>query len=254
MRISTYLRDVRRMSPNTIESYARDLAQLAASRTSEARPSTPFSARISRLRPAADVVRAGAAFGRARGRMRRGFYRFIAVEQKRDSSPADDLRPPRAWAALPKFLSLDEVDRLLEQPDTATARGLTRQGADRSALRDRAAGVGAHRAARRRSNLDEGYLTCIGKGDKQRMVPLGHEAGRLGAPVHPRWPAGAAAQEALAVAVRQRARRRPAFARRLLEGAEGVRTSRRASRAISVRTCSATPLLRTCSSVAPTCA
>ena len=43
----------------------------------------------------------------------RGFYRFVALEQKRDGSPADDLRAPRAWAALPKFLDLAEVDRLL---------------------------------------------------------------------------------------------------------------------------------------------
>ena len=33
-------------------------------------------------------------------------------------------RPPRAWAALPKFLSLEDVDRLLAQPDTSTPRGL----------------------------------------------------------------------------------------------------------------------------------
>ena len=44
----------------------------------------------------------------------RGFYRFVAIERKQDSSPADDLRPPRAWPALPKFLSLEEVDRLLD--------------------------------------------------------------------------------------------------------------------------------------------
>jgi integrase/recombinase XerD len=98
----------------------------------------------------------------------RGFYRFTAAEEKRDSSPADDLRPPRAWAALPKFLSLDEVDRLLEQPDTSTPRG----------LRDKALIEVLYATGLRVSELiDEGYLTCIGKGDKQRMVPLGHEAG-----------------------------------------------------------------------------
>jgi integrase/recombinase XerD len=59
----------------------------------------------------------------------RGFYRFIAAEQKRDSSPADDLRPPRAWAALPKFLSLEEVDRLLDQPDPVDGTRAARQGA-----------------------------------------------------------------------------------------------------------------------------
>ena len=54
----------------------------------------------------------------------RGFYRFVALEQKWDGSPAEDLRAPRAWTALPKFLDLAEVDKLLAVPDTTTPRGL----------------------------------------------------------------------------------------------------------------------------------
>ncbi len=79
----------------------------------------------------------------------RGFYRFVALEQKREESAAADLRAPRAWPALPKFLYLDEVDRLLAQPDTVDAARAARQGADRSALRQRHARLGAGRAASR---------------------------------------------------------------------------------------------------------
>ena len=106
----------------------------------------------------------------------RGYYRFVAVEQKREESPADDLRAPRAWPSLPKFLDLDEVDRLLAQPDVSTPRG----------LRDKALIEMLYATGMRVSelvgvkpgdlNLDEGYLTCIGKGDKQRLVPIGHDA------------------------------------------------------------------------------
>jgi integrase/recombinase XerD len=106
----------------------------------------------------------------------RGFYRFVAAEQKREQSPADDLRPPRAWPALPKFLSLDEVDRLLEQPDTATPRGLR----DKALIEVLyATGLRVSELISLRAgdlNLEEGYLTCIGKGDKQRIVPLGQQA------------------------------------------------------------------------------
>jgi integrase/recombinase XerD len=173
----TYLRDVRRMSPNTVESYARDLAQLAAFAEKqgvavEALERRDLETFVRQLMSAGlaprSVARAVACV--------RGFYKFLAIEQKRDRSPADDLRPPRAWAALPKFLSLDEVDRLLAQPDTTTPRG----------LRDKAliellyaTGLRVSELVALRAgdlNLDEGYLTCIGKGDKQRMVPLGHEA------------------------------------------------------------------------------
>jgi integrase/recombinase XerD len=172
-----YLRDVRRMSPNTLESYARDLTLLAefadkhgvAVAELQRHDLETFVRQLmsSGLAPRS-VARTVACV--------RGFYRFAATEQKRDSSPADDLRPPRAWAALPKFLSLAEVDRLLDQPDTTTARGL-RDKALIEVLYATGLRVSELIALRAGDlNLDEGYLTCIGKGDKQRMVPLGHEA------------------------------------------------------------------------------
>src|SRR5690606_4562061 len=92
------------------------------------------------------------------------------------ADPAADLRPPRAWRALPRYLSLEEVDRLLEAPDVATPRG----------LRDRALIELLYATGLRVSelvglkpgdlHLDVGYLTCIGKGDKQRVVPVGDQA------------------------------------------------------------------------------
>jgi len=173
----TYLRDVRRMSPNTVESYARDLALLGAfagrrEQTVDALQRQDLETFVRQLMSSGlaprSVARAVACV--------RGFYRFMAVERRQDSSPADDLRPPRAWAALPKFLSLDDVDRLLAQPDTSTARGVR----DKALIEVLyATGLRVSELVALRAgdlNLDEGYLTCIGKGDKQRMVPLGHEA------------------------------------------------------------------------------
>ena len=172
-----YLRDVRRMSPNTIESYARDLAGLAA-----------FAEKLGRevgsleRRDLEAFVRSLMASGLSpRSTARavacvRGFYKFAAVEQQLDASPADDLRAPRAWAALPKFLDLEEVDRLLAQPDTATPRGL-RDKALVSVLYATGLRV-SELISLKLSNLhlDEGYLTCVGKGDKERIVPVGQDA------------------------------------------------------------------------------
>jgi integrase/recombinase XerD len=168
---------VRRVSPNTVESYARDLSALGAfadKRNSrvEALERRELEAFIRGLMSSGlsprSVARSVASV--------RGFYRFVALEQKRSESPADDLRAPRAWPALPKFLDLDEVDRLLAQPDVSTPRG----------LRDKALIELLYATGMRVSeligvkpgdlNLDEGYLTCIGKGDKQRIVPIGHDA------------------------------------------------------------------------------
>jgi integrase/recombinase XerD len=108
----------------------------------------------------------------------RGFYRFLVIDGELAASPADDLRPPRAWKGLPRYLTVDEVDRLLAQPDTNTPRG----------LRDRALIELLYATGMRVSelislrpadiNLEASYLTCTGKGDKQRIVPIGDEATR----------------------------------------------------------------------------
>ncbi len=173
----TYLRDVRRLSANTVESYARDLEALAAfaerrkvaverldRRDLEAFVRSLMSSGLSPR----SVARSVACI--------RGFYRFVALEHRDQQSPAQDLRAPRAWASLPRFLDLEEVDRLLAQPEVATPRG----------LRDKALIEVLYASGMRVSelvglkpgdlNLDEGYITCTGKGDKQRMVPIGQTA------------------------------------------------------------------------------
>jgi integrase/recombinase XerD len=165
------------MSPNTVESYARDLAALAA--FAEKRQLDPAALDRRDLEAFVRGLMASGLSPRSTARAVacvRGFYKFLAVEQRRESSPADDLRAPRAWAALPKFLDLDEVDRLLAQPDVATPRGL-RDKALISVLY--ATGLRVSELISLKStnlHLREGYLTCVGKGDKERIVPIGQEA------------------------------------------------------------------------------
>jgi integrase/recombinase XerD len=167
----------RRLAANSIESYARDLALLAefaagADRRVEALGRDELEALVRQLmaegRSPRSVARAVACY--------RGFYRFLAVDGTIAASPADDLHPPRAWKVLPKYLSVEEIDRLLAQPDVTTPRG----------LRDRALVELLYATGMRVSelitlrpadiNLEASYLTCTGKGDKQRIVPIGDEA------------------------------------------------------------------------------
>jgi len=168
---------VRRMSPNTVESYARDLAALAAFAETKGRPVEALDRRdleafardrmTQGLSPRS-VARAIACV--------RGYYKFLLAEKKIASNPAEDFRAPRAWPALPKYLGLSDVDKLLAQPDPSTPRG----------LRDKALVELLYATGLRVTELlslkpgdvalDAGYLTCIGKGDKQRIVPLGHAA------------------------------------------------------------------------------
>jgi len=172
-----HLRVERRLADHTLESYARDLAALGAfaagagrSMESLDRAALELFVREQRERGLSprSVARLVAAV--------RGFYRFLVLDRHLERNPADDLRPPRAWPALPKFLSLDEVDILIAQPDVTTPLG----------LRDRAmiellyaTGLRVTELVSVRLadlHLAEHYLTCIGKGSKERLVPIGEQA------------------------------------------------------------------------------
>ncbi len=172
-----YLRDVRRMSPNTVTSYARDLALLGAFAEKKGRPVESLERRD--LEALARQLMSNGLSPRSVARCLaclRGYYRFLLLEKRIDADPAEDVRSPRAWPALPKYLDFDEVDRLLAQPDVAAPRGLR----DKALLELLyATGLRVTELLSLRPGdvqLDAGYLTCIGKGDKERIVPLGNSA------------------------------------------------------------------------------
>ncbi|HEX9365105.1 MAG TPA: site-specific integrase, partial [Vicinamibacterales bacterium] len=107
-----YLRDVRRMSPNTVASYARDLAALTAFASGKKRAVESLDRRD--LEAFARQLTTGGLAPRSVARAVacvRGFYRFLLLEKRITRDPAEDLRSPRAWPALPKYLDLAQVDR-----------------------------------------------------------------------------------------------------------------------------------------------
>jgi integrase/recombinase XerD len=172
-----HLRVERRLAEHTIESYARDLAALAEFAAGQARPLEALER--ADLEAFVREQRSGGLSPRSVARRVaavRGFYRFLTVDRRIDRNPADDLQPPRAWPSLPKFLSLDEVDALIAQPDVNTALGL-RDRAMIELLYATGLRVSELVAVRRADlHLDESYMTCIGKGSKERLVPIGDEA------------------------------------------------------------------------------
>jgi integrase/recombinase XerD len=172
-----HLRVERRLSGHTLESYGRDLSALAAFAGGSRRPLEDLDRKAldafvqqqrTRGQSPRSVARAVAAV--------RGFYRFLVLDRRLERSPAEDLQPPPAWPALPKFLSVEEVDTLLAQPDTSRPLG----------LRDRALIELLYATGMRVSelvgvraadlHLEEQYLTCIGKGNKERLIPIGEQA------------------------------------------------------------------------------
>lgn len=106
----------------------------------------------------------------------KSFYKFVVLDGVLKNNPAVNLSSPRLWFSLPKFLKVQEVERLLRQPDEKSNRGLR----DRAMLELLyATGLRVSELISLRLgdlNLEDGFLICRGKGGKERIVPLGRSA------------------------------------------------------------------------------
>ena len=106
----------------------------------------------------------------------RAFYRFAESEHKLPANPAENLSLPRRWQRLPKALSHDEINRLLTPESPVTPENLC----DRAIL-ELAYASGLRLAELKdlrleQLHLEAGYLNVIGKGNKERVVPVGKTA------------------------------------------------------------------------------
>ena len=174
-----HLRVERGLSANTLLAYERDLRVLAAF-ARERRVD------LLKLTPAdlADFVGELRARGlKARSQARhvfsvRGFFGFALREGLVSRDPTENVRAPRAFRALPHYLNPAQIEALLKAPDTDTALG----------LRDRAVLEVLYATGLRASeltglaldglDLELGVVRVLGKGGKERLVPLGREARR----------------------------------------------------------------------------
>jgi integrase/recombinase XerD len=106
----------------------------------------------------------------------RGFYKFSEMERLLKSNPTAHLDTHKPWQMLPRFLTPDEIEALLAQPDLETDAGIR----DRAMLETLyASGLRVSELVHLKVadvDLESGLLTCLGKGSKYRRVPLGRTA------------------------------------------------------------------------------
>lgn len=177
-RFLDHLQVERGLAPNTIEAYGRDLARLA--RFAGARPLLSLE-RTDLERFLVDLHREGLSF-RSIQRVTaavRGAFGFWASEGAVTTDPAADLTPARALPALPRYLSLEEVERLLDVSD-ASACGLRNRAMLEllyaTGLRvSELVGLKMAELTRARERVP-GFVTVTGKGGKSRIVPYGRMA------------------------------------------------------------------------------
>ena len=106
----------------------------------------------------------------------RMFHRFLVRERIIKSDPSNLIDSPRLWKKIPDTLSVNEMEALIAQPGVRDAQGIR----DRAILETLyATGMRVSEAVNLKKdnvNLDIGFLRCTGKGNKERVIPLGKKA------------------------------------------------------------------------------
>jgi integrase/recombinase XerD len=166
----------RGLARNTVEAYGRDLALLARFLGDERRVE---QATREDLLGALRSLRLEGHSPRSIARWRaavRGFFRFLAGEGLIPEDPTSRIDAPRTWRALPHVLTQAQVEALLAAPDRATPRG-SRDAAMLELLYATGLRVSELVGMRLRDvHAEAGYVRCMGKGSKERVVPIGEEA------------------------------------------------------------------------------
>ncbi len=173
-----YLRSERGMADNTVQAYGRDLERFAnwaalIRFTGYSKPSLKDLARYVAFLHEEKLAPPSIARHLVSLKM---FYRFLKMEERADASAVDLLGSPKLWERIPQVLSPTAVDELLQSP----------QPGDRFYLRDKAILETLYATGCRASEvvslkladlyLDSAFCKCLGKGSKQRVVPLGRPA------------------------------------------------------------------------------
>ena len=182
-RFLDYLKIEKGLAPLTVSAYATDIGQFAEFLAKRKR--TLLKARRSDMRNFIQQLFANSVDGRSVGRKLsalRHLYRYLLLDKLIEHDPTLNIDSPKQWKVLPKALARDEMEAILSGSHPASDR----QRDEAIALRNRAMLEVFYAGALRVSEiigikledlkLDVGYVLVRGKGDKERIVPLGKSA------------------------------------------------------------------------------
>lgn len=178
VRFSQYLRLERSLSGNSLEAYLADLEKLADFAAEQHGSPGPAELTVWQLQEFTRKLGkhlAPASQARVVSGIK-GFYKFLVIEGDIQQSPAELLEAPRAGRKLPEFLSVEEIEKILSVIDRSKPEGERNHSMIELLY---GCGLRVSELTNLRISelhLKEDYITVTGKGNKQRLVPLGAHA------------------------------------------------------------------------------
>jgi len=172
-----YLRTERGLSENTLSNYARDLRQAAVTFLDHGRASfttviyPEVADHLNRMRTRGLSMKTVS----RRSYALRSFFKFLEAEELLTVNPSSKIQPIKTWATLPEVMTPQEVDRLLAV-NKPTGEGSYELRTHSILETFYATGLRVSELADLRVediHVDVGYVQCIGKGNKQRLTPIG---------------------------------------------------------------------------------
>ncbi|WP_345072476.1 site-specific tyrosine recombinase XerD [Hymenobacter fastidiosus] len=174
-----YLQLEKSLSPNSVEAYARDIGKLRQYLDITKLPATPAQVTTRVLRDFLAWLGELGLSATSQARTLSGikaFYSYMIMEDLLTLDPTDTLEAPKTGRKLPDTLSYEEINQLLDAVDVSTNEG-TRNRAMLETLYSSGLRV-SELITLRLSNLyaDQGFVRVLGKGNKERLVPIGRDA------------------------------------------------------------------------------
>ena len=175
----TYLRLEKSLSENSIEAYCDDVHKLEKFFNEKGNSTGPLSVTYQHLRDFIAWFEADNKNARTQSRIISGiraFYKFLLIEGEIEENPASLIESPRIGLKLPEVLSVSEIDSMISQIDLSKAEGHRNK-----AIIETLYGCGlrvSELVNLRMTDIHygEGFVTVIGKGNKQRLVPVSNKA------------------------------------------------------------------------------
>jgi len=174
-----YLQLEKSLSENSVDAYLRDMDKLTLYLSENNLPSSPAALDLKTLESFIQYIAEQGLAATSQARVIsgiKGFYKYLLSENVVDADPTTLLELPKLKRSLPDVLSFDEIEKLIAQIDLSQPDGHRNKAILETLY---SCGLRVSEAVNLKISclyFDDGFIRVIGKGDKERLVPIGDEA------------------------------------------------------------------------------